>query len=394
MNTLTRTIAVLVVVNLFTWGPGLAQGVSEVELQDSVATEVKEANVAEMEAGIAARRAQKQAEMARRQASADERQKEIALARARSASVLQQARSSTGRSTSSSSYRGAWPFQSTSTGAVLVIPSAEMETKDLLTINEDINVMSRIFETNMQKARMAPTGGSLFMDDMPLVGALFSNRGRSPMQSLYLEGYGAVFLMKVDFPLSAPPQAPQPDEPEKEEEGDKVWRDTRIRMYEPEKLTKRKDDNSTVQYDAQKVENLKTTLIKALKHAANIRNLKTDESVVLSITGSYTVSSGVKSMRFVPNSDQVVVVDRNNITTTYKVDSSGKAGLGAPMVLTIRAKKADIDSFAKGDLDLEQFRQRVGMLSNPCLEAGSHRSDDVYRGLRFTPESVTPESVF
>ncbi len=374
MNTLTRTIAVLVALNLFTWSSGLAQGASDGEPQDPLATEVGEANVAEKEAEIAVRQARRQAEAV-----------EIARARARTASALQQARPSTGHSTTSSSYRGPRLFQSTSTGRVLVIPSAEIETKDLLTINEDINVMSRIFETNLQKARMAPTGGSLFMDDMPLVGALFSNRGRNPIQSLYLEGYGAVFLMKVDFPLSAPPQAPQPDEPEKEEEGDKVWRDTRTRMYEPEKLTKRKNDNSAVQYDAQKVENLKTTLIKALKHAANIRSLKTGESVVLSITGSSAVSSDVKSMRLVPNSDHVVVVDRNNITTTYKVDSSGKAGLGAPMVLTIRAKKADIDGFAKGDLDLEQFRQRVGTLSYPHLAAGSQRSDTVYRGLLFAP---------
>jgi hypothetical protein len=175
------------------------------------------------------------------------------------------------------------------------------------------------------------------------------------MQSLYLEGYGVVFLMKMDFPLSPPPQVQKQDETETEEDGDKVWRDTRRQLYEPEKLAKPKKSDSAPKYDAEKVENLKTTLTEALKHAANIRTLKADESVILSITGSSSMSSGVKAVRPIPNTNKVLVVDQNG--KTYEVDSGGRMGLAAPTVLVIRAKKADIDSFAKGtwreDLSVE-----------------------------------------
>jgi hypothetical protein len=138
--------------------------------------------------------------------------------------------------------------------------------------------------------------------------------------------------MKVDFPLSPSRQAPQQDGAEQKEEGDKVWQDTRRQLYEPEKLSKRKTDDSATKYDAEKVENLKTTLINALKHASNIRNLKPDESVILTITGS-----------------------------------------GKSAVLTIRVKKSDIDGLAKGDYDLDQFHQRVQMISYPVLAGETGR---------------------
>jgi hypothetical protein len=37
----------------------------------------------------------------------------------------------------------------------------------------------------------------------------------------------------------------------------------------------------------------------------------------------------------------------------------GGAGASGATVLTIRAKKSDIDTFAKGELDYEQFRPKV-----------------------------------
>ena len=39
-----------------------------------------------------------------------------------------------------------WASQYTGAGTVLVIPTAEMETQDLVAIMEDMNIMSRIFD--------------------------------------------------------------------------------------------------------------------------------------------------------------------------------------------------------------------------------------------------------
>ena len=73
-------------------------------------------------------------------------------------------------------------------------------------------------------------------------------------------------MMKVDFPLSPQHQVQQQDEAEQKEESDKVWEDTRRQLYEPEQVAKRKTDDSAVKYEAEKVGNLKTTLIKESKH--------------------------------------------------------------------------------------------------------------------------------
>lgn len=37
----------------------------------------------------------------------------------------------------------------------------------------------------------------------------------------------------------------------------------------------------------------------------------------------------------------------------------GEMGVSPATVLTIRAKKSDVDAFAKGEQDFEQFRQKV-----------------------------------
>jgi len=65
---------------------------------------------------------------------------------------------------------------------------------------------------------------------------------------------------------------------------------TRLRLMlsqlSPQEARSRRTERSEEKYDAGKVENLKTNLIKALKHAANIRSLKPDDSLILTGTGS------------------------------------------------------------------------------------------------------------
>lgn len=369
MNTLTRAVAVLVALNLSMSGFALARDVAEAE--------AREADVAAREAEIAAREAQRQAAMAQRQAAANLRQAEIAMADAELVATSEDATHSRLANLTRSTLSH-WPYRSSGIGPVLVIPSAEIETKDLLTINEDINVMSRIFEMNLQRAHIPPSSFNPFVSDsVSNFVTVLGTRGRTSIQSLYLQGYGVLFMMKVGFPLSPPYQEQQPDETEQEDEGaDKVWQNVRDKLYAPEKVAKSKKDDSAAKYDAGKVESLKMTLVESLKHAANIRNLNLEESIILSITG------GGNSVASVDPSELTVIGPAHNIrflvrdkntgkTRVIMADSLDRLGLFSPTVLVVRAKKADIDGFAKGDLDLTQFRQRVRMLNYPYLEGGS-----------------------
>jgi hypothetical protein len=252
-----------------------------------------------------------------------------------------------------------------SASAVLVIPSAEITTEEIATITEDMNIMSRIFDKNLQQAHIQIR--SMFFSSSDPFHGIFLGRGKQSTQVMYLQGYGALFMMKVDFPLSPPPQVEQEQEQtQKDEDTDKVWTEMKQEISEPEESRKNKNVRPKRVYDAEKVDNLRTTLIKSLKHAANIRNLKPDEWVILTITGSGT-STGYKSVTSIPGRNEFVVVDHNNRTQIVRSDLIGDIGLSLPTVLVIRAKKSDIDSFAKGDLDHDQFQQNTQILTSAYL---------------------------
>jgi hypothetical protein len=192
--------------------------------------------------------------------------------------------------------------------------------------------------------------------------------------------------VNVDLALSPSKQAQEPDETEKQQEADEVWNNMRRQLYEPEKLGERKGDDKTAEYDPEKIEDLKTTVVNTLKHAANIRSLKPEESVILTITGTGK-SAGVRAtavQRYgkAATTRQFIVHDKKRgLVEIVEGDSLDDLGLSSPTVLVIRAKKADIDSFSKGDLDLKQFRQRVRMLSYPLLD-GSIESADALSAAR------------
>ena len=281
--------------------------------------------------------------------------------------------------------------RSGSDNTILVIPSEQTTTQDLIAINEDMNVMSRIFEKNLEQERVTTFTSNIFIPGRrERYGALLGS-SRGQIQSMYLQGFGALFLLKVDFPLSPPPdvQEEQQQETEKAEQGDPVWRKIRQEMYEPGKIDReRRKDRQESKYDAEKVDNLKTALIKTLKHAANIRCLKPDESVILTVIGAGE-SPGVSIVNTGGSPGQVVVVQKGpdgtkmqSVVQGNSLDALEDIGFSSPVTLVIRTKKSDIEAFSKGDLDFEQFRQRVKFLTYPVL--GGADMYDEYGG-RFDP---------
>jgi hypothetical protein len=368
MNALTRTIVLLLVAtNLVVAGTLQAQNASNEQVQDAFA--------ARKEAEVAAKVAQKQAEAAQKQVQVAQQQMEFERTQALVAALAAQEAATAPPAPvlptpPSVSVGGLWMSRS-GAASVLVIPTAEIKTEDVVAMTEDMSVMSRIFETNLEQAHIATSRGGLFVSSRDPFSMLL---GGGAIQSMYLEGYGALFLVKVDFPLSPPPQVVEEPETKKEQEGDSVWEQTRRQMYEPQEVAVRRADQPEQKYDAEKVENLKTTLVKSLKHAANIRCLKPDESVILTIAGSGE-SAGNTTMITTRREIEV-----NRRTTGVRLPVAVGTGMPSQIMLVIRAKKSDIDSFAKGDVDYEQFRQRTGVFTCPCLgtEAGCGDSLNTY----------------
>lgn len=251
--------------------------------------------------------------------------------------------------------------------AVFIVPDKQLTTDELTNITEDVSVMRRILENKLRQANLLPPAGpfSLFVGDAyPYFGRGDGDAGRS----MYLQGYGLLFVMDVDYPLAPGPQVEPNDTPEPKVEGDPLWARTREEIYQPQRLDRKKNaGESRPTYSAEKVESLKTTVIQTLVHAANIRCLAPEESVIVRLTGSPESDVFAAETIAIPGTGQILVKTSNNDLRIMERSLTETA----QTLLTIRAKGADIKARAEGKLTDEQFRQRVQVLSQPVLSAAA-----------------------
>jgi hypothetical protein len=257
----------------------------------------------------------------------------------------------------SSDFANAFFQRPARSGRTLVVPAGAPDPKIFAMMEEDLNVMARVLE----KA-VSPGGERGAHKAMGIEVNTFVFGSPSPARNLYLEGYGAVFLLNVKFPLRAPPEKPEPAKDK--EETSSEWEEAKSELYGP-----RPGDASfgaweaahglrskTEEYDAQKVEDLKSSLLEALKNASHVRQLKGNETVTLVVMGSESARP------------EATITRKNSPVSTPGAGSRSigmagperrKTGGGADTTLVIRVKKSDVDALAKGKLDLDEFRKRA-----------------------------------
>jgi len=215
-------------------------------------------------------------------------------------------------------------------------------------IEDDLKVMTHILDKastspNERKARS--------------VGIWFrSPFGGSPaLRNMYVEGYGVVFFLHVNYSLTPPPS--KPDDADAKVERDSDWEKARRELSSPrhshnELLSEEfgsepKPGGPLSEYDADKVEALQKNLAEALKNAVHIRALKTDETVTIVVTSR---SPSPRPAKVKP----------------YKAPGTGSAvaKAGSREKLVMRAKKSDIEAFQKDKLSLEAFRKKLSVSLN------------------------------
>jgi len=221
--------------------------------------------------------------------------------------------------------------------SVLVIPSGDIKPEELTATIKDMNVMCRILEKQLRGASLLQEGG------WPSVGRGLFGQEVPAIEGIYLDGYGALFLINVDFPL-APPVRPE-EQKEEAADVDQVWEQAKRELYSGKEALEATGECQEAVYDADKVENLITRIVKSLKHASNIRNLGPDECTVIAVSG-WAGRAGSASFK---GFGYVVKVPL----------PSPKTGLSERTVLTIRAQKADIDALASGEINWDTFRSTV-----------------------------------
>ncbi|MFZ2148090.1 MAG: hypothetical protein WAV28_12795 [Sedimentisphaerales bacterium] len=366
-KTFTQKIIVFVAVSLITAGFALAQNVAEEESQpaskETLISE-KEAELARREAETAAKVAQKEADITQKQMKVA--QKEIKTQEKNLQAQLKQLELQIPEipEIELAIPRVSIPvWQHSGSGEVLVIPAAELKVEDLAAITEDMSVMSRIFDNKLIQAHLTTARASWFVGFDP-----FSERNIGTTEAIYLEGYAALFLIRVNFPLSPP--AEEKEEKETEEgDTDPLWTQTKQEMFEPEEAgTRSTTERQEEKYDARKVAELKETLIKTLKHAANIRALKPDQSVILTVISGQSQSGTTTTTRSYGRSGMSSSISRGRSSMRGRITGrrapGTETGSFLPTVLTICAKKSDIDAFAKGELSFDQFRERTRIFSS------------------------------
>lgn len=276
---------------------------------------------------------------------------------------------------------------------VLVVPAEKIEAQRLSEIRQDVSIMSHILD---KKSNPNQNVEGVFVD----FGDFFG-QSRRETQGIYVQGYGVLFLMSVDFSLSPGSKVQQEQPAPGEQQADAVWRQAEQELMgrNPAAGVGTAPPETP---DPERLEKFQEELVQSLKHAANIRHLKADEWIAVAVTGQEQPGGGMFHYYQVTR----------NVTAGASAGGSsgfaggaggyggggygggyggfggsyGGAGYGAgghsgygnaaagadesaqqdgpePTVITIRAKKSHVDDFANSKLSLEEFRKRVETFS-------------------------------
>lgn len=163
-------------------------------------------------------------------------------------------------------------FRARDTAAPVIVQFGQSNEKEQAEMEEDLTVMSHLLDKSLGKAY--PTDGHTVKMGIPM----FFSGGRSA-RAQYIEGFGALFLLKVGFPLSGE-NVEVPDKDKEKASSD--WERARREVYgirEPKQ-------EELLEFNADTVATLKSELLDALKQAKNIRHLKEDDVVALTVFGT------------------------------------------------------------------------------------------------------------
>jgi hypothetical protein len=232
----------------------------------------------------------------------------------------------------------------------LIIRSSDMNPKDEADLREDLAVMEHILDKALDDL---PGGQAHARTAMGI--DVFLAPNSSAMRSMYLEGYGVLFVLNVGFPVVAPSSAAQEEKPS----GDSTWEEARQELYgqpmEAQALAVPGEE-----FSVEKVNRLKETILRALKNATNIRGPGGNITVCV-LGGANLVPS---------TSTRIWRLDGVNNAATAGI-LTGEAAQVHGTVLTITVTKADVDAYARGELKLGDFQKRAKIAAYTAPGSGA-----------------------
>jgi len=246
----------------------------------------------------------------------------------------------------------------------IIITSEDDQPESISQVTEDMGIMARILDKQVLEIPRPQPRQTTFGDRSfyyVQTGASQQNRTRG----IYISGYGALFLMDIDFPLKPELKAEEKEE-KKAEVGD-IWEQTKDELTgmfqgfgpdEPE--TKR--DKQKVAFDEDKVKELKEKIIKALKYASNIRGLEPGDDIIVAVKSTIQQDRG--RIREINIYGSRIGMQTSGISAVGKTSAmaGGFAEEKEPDLITgmtIMVSKDDVDSLAEGDVNYDEFLKDV-----------------------------------
>jgi hypothetical protein len=240
-----------------------------------------------------------------------------------------------------------------SAGSVLVIRSADSDPQSQANLEEDLAVMSHIFDNSLDEKLARPSHATTAMG----IDVMFASEPDA-IRTLYVDGYGALFMFGVDFPLLPTPKDSAQDK--EKHPVNSTWEEAKRELYgqPPEGDL---PVNVADEYNEDNVNKLKDALLESLKNATNIRGLKDGDFVNICVRGrsrSVAANGKFNTIRFsggFSGANQGTEALWAGTMPENRADGIVTAG----SILTIRVKKADVDAFANGKINLTDFRNKA-----------------------------------
>jgi hypothetical protein len=256
-------------------------------------------------------------------------------------------------------------------GSVSVVTFKTPDQKTLDETAEDLNILSLIFSQNLERA-LGVEGGET--EEYRLGIPMLLQTGGRLVEASYIEGFGAVFNLKVRFPLVA---AAVPDKDSQSSQLDSEWEQARRALAgapqaDPRRLNSYEKER---RYSPKLVETLKKRVIELLRNAANLRHVQADEWIAVTFAGPPNVltqppkgargqgagkldeESEAPSPTLQPSAN--VLAGTPGLASQSVPGANGEAKHSQTAdrvtVMAIRIKKRDADAFAANKMSEDQF---------------------------------------
>jgi hypothetical protein len=255
------------------------------------------------------------------------------------------------------------PFSLGRAGGVrtMIIRTTPGEESAQAELEEDLAVMGRVLDKAVS--------GQINDYKVRAMGIeLLTLNGVGGPRAIYLENTGALFFLRVPFPLLPPAEETQTDTAPASR-GDSAWEEARRELYGGgaragvgdlvHKALRLEVGGQSIQpYSKAKVDQLRSALVAALKNGARVRQLGANEELIVCVAGPAPGSGEPgdgKSRRV--ETRAAGAKGRNVVLVGVSPDHARRT------MMTLRVKKADLDALAADKLTVGEFEQKVSSLT-------------------------------